>query len=293
MKKIIILLLLCLSLVSCKEASLGKSDITENETQAETVAETESIDLNKEIAENYTNKVVSYETFMEFYEDYPCDGFGLKENPTYYELVKALDSTGVNTSEIFYRYEWVLDNGKFLYAYFYLDEFDGKTPSVEYKADIITVQSYSVNPDNIKKYNTYADYLYDVFYEKGYVYHDFLNWLGAREIPEYIGTQLTEEETKLCFEGFEKTIVSKSAALNIKEGMRLYEAVKMLGGMGEFDAAVNTVWWECEGDFYVCAGLFNDESGGLEDCILTHISYKTKDTIGLAENAELIDIIWR
>ena len=255
MKKLIILLLLCLFLVSCEgKNNSEKSDITESETQVETESETERIDLNKEISENYTNKVVSYEAFMEFYEDYPCDTNNHKNYPTYYELVKALDSTGINTSDNMYRYEWELDNGMYLHAYFLYTEYKAGELPIEISSYRIFIHRFSYNPEVIKQYRNYSQYLYDIYYHTRFNdYFSFVDWIEYADIPRMSNTKIyTDEEVDRILEERIIRPVDKKAALSLKDGMTYREAVALLGSCGEEWSGIY-VRWKVDDNFYLLA----------------------------------------
>ena len=273
MKKIIIfLLLICLALVSCQDEKT-KTDV----------------DRDKEIAEKYTNKVASYDAFIEFYKGYPVDESGKKESPTYYELVKALDSTGVNTSDSTYRYEWKLDNGMYLHAYFIFTEYKGGEVPAECRAnDYIYIHRFSLDPDVIsEQYSDYSHYLYDVYYKtrcNSYTsydvsdlafssYDDFFAWFGFKEVPSADGLEIrSDDKTESIIENGTYVPVDKVAALNLKDGMTYRETVKLLGSAGQF-WGTKTVRWKVDDDFFVMA-KYSENPDYNPDTVLHLIKYE-------------------
>jgi len=284
MKKIIILLmLLCLFLVSCEgKTEIGKSDITESETQAGTESETESVDLNKEIAENYTNNVVALEKvqLLENMFQNSDNGNGL----TYYEIVKILESTGKNTSDIMYRYEWQVDDGRYYRVKFEEVTINNGKPLVYRIGSGNGLFDYSLDSEIIsQKYKYWSEYLFDSYYKNEFSsYSSFLDWFGYRNIPEieeYTFVNPTEQDIQRVVYGYANLPVDKKQLLNIKEGMTVYEVMDRLKSSGEFSASMIHITWKAEKeDFYMRVGTTYSPKGKAFGTVF-NIQYFTEEEL--------------
>lgn len=299
MKRII---LICLCFVFLFIISSCKST-EEADLPKETAPETENLELDKEIAENYTNEVISYEDFYSFYEDYPSreigQGYTVKLNPTYYEIVKSVGSTGVNTSDEMYRYEWALDDGRYLYALFFETEYKAGQIPPDSEASRIVVLKYSMNDNKIKNsYGTYAEYLFDTFYEKRFdTYANFVSWFGYRNIPEpeekFVRNSNQANIDRIWRECFDVP-VDKIKALNVKAGMSLDDVRVWLNSTGNSSSSMNQWWWKVDEDFYlkVDIGYVLGEGNTVKDTVIISVRYDSKKTLGEGDDFFLQDFFW-
>ncbi len=250
---VFIVFLSLFAMISCNK--LQEFDMPE----APTVTGAVEFDLDKEIAENYDNCTVSLENVYRLKKiaDERWEQFKDKrEQLTYYEIVKLLGSTGKNTSELMYRYEWRVDDGRYLHARFWNVAYNQLNVPAETEIGVMYLDNYTLDQQIIEsKYKYMAEYLYDSFYKLRYdTYTEFFEWFGYRNIPE-IDKRVIEKPNKADYEEvwreYKNVPVDKAKALNIKEGMTLYEVMVRLCSFGESSGSGNCWEWKVDDDFYL------------------------------------------
>lgn len=245
----------------------------------------ETADLEKEIKESYSNTVVDIEKALEYKSEVDIihekglNKENIKRLPTYYDVVKTLGSTGVNTSELIYRYEWELSDGRYLHINFYPDL---TKPSSVYEvvpilgdavSSTFRIVNYTLNQAVIKeKYLNWSVYLYESFYKSRFEsYSEFMNWFEYREVPEDTPKDIenpAKEELYDVSSEYPNISVEKKKALSIKEGMTLYEAILHLESYGCYPGGMTSGYWKVSDNFYLVVGI----DGGGEHFLLNKIS---------------------
>ncbi|MBQ6703114.1 MAG: hypothetical protein IJN17_09205 [Clostridia bacterium] len=302
---ILLLSVLVFCLAACNDSY--SSDFSEKNSTAETSVATEpaETDLNKEIDDNYINTVVSAEAALKLAED---KSGGI----TYYEAVKLLGSTGKNTSDLMYRYEWQLDDGSFLHVRFILKkQSDGLNAILKQsggKAPANAVGSFEIDgftydPERIKSdYPDYSTYLYESYYKSKYEsYSDFLLWFGYKDIPETEEVKVTlprpEALDYVALQTQYPTIrTTMEKALNIKEGMTYYEAIVRLGAYGGFNSSMTGVYWKIPAEYTsgnedIYFKAFLGGEGSFIDQPLLELEFTTPEDLGFFIMREE-DIVW-
>lgn len=258
----LIMLLVVLALSSC---GLGKGDGGGETDAPETAEETVDVEaMNKELSE-YSNVVVSDEDVLSVMKMLDRHSFE-DRRPMYYEVVKTLRSTGKNTSKRSYRYEWEMENGRYLVIRFWAD-YTSLNVSADARGGMESIRVFSTDWERIREeYKTDAEYLYKTFfYTEFKEYHKFLDWLGCHNLPDDDGVVYEipdgeyDEYFNAAYYKYEKVPVKKEKALALKEGMTLYEAICRLESSGDSNGSGLRHYWESDDGFYVSASIFWDD----------------------------------
>ena len=265
--KIAIIYFLSLLVVySATSCGLGKGDGGGETDAPETAEETVDVEaMNKELSE-YSNVVVSDEDVLSVMKMMNARRSKLEDWPTYYEIVKTLRSTGKNTSMRSYRYEWEMENGRYLVIRFWAD-YTSPNVSADVRGGMESIRVFSTDWERIREeYKTDAEYLYKTFfYTEFKEYHKFLDWLGCHNLPDDDGVVYEipdgeyDEYFNAAYYKYEKVPVKKEKALALKEGMTLYEAICRLESRGDPSACGNYHSWKTDDGFYVSASIFWDD----------------------------------
>ena len=267
--KIAIIYFLSLLVVySATSCGLGKGDGGGETDAPETAEETVDVEaMNKELSE-YSNVVVSDEDVLSVVKMMNARRSKLEDWPTYYEVVKTLRSTGKNTSKRSYRYEWEMENGRYLVIRFWTD-YTSPNVSADARGGMESIRFFSTDLEKIREeYKTDAEYLYKTFfYTEFKEYHKFLDWLGCHNLPDDDGVvyeipdgvEYYEWFFPMAFHKYEDVPIKKEKALSLKEGMTLYEAICRLESRGDPSACGNFHSWKTDDGFYVSVAVNVDD----------------------------------